>query len=187
MRKFLSIFVWTMSVYTVSAHEIYHPDIYDEDILSPAENYYTNNTNEKKMEPATNNPQLRLVNDYIDAINKGDINTLNRLMADDYLFIDAHDNRVHGKEGMEKSWIGYFEMFPDYRIEIDQIIEKGSTFCLLGYASGTYKNLKNEQNTNYWRVPAAWTIIIENNQVKHWQVYADNYFAIEIISRNTTR
>jgi len=121
---------------------------------------------------------------YIDAINTADIDKLYKLMPDDHLFIDAHNNKVIGRDNMRISWIGYFAMFPDYKIEVNEILEKGSLICIIGYASGTYKGLKNKENSNYWRVPAAWTAIIENNKVKQWQVYADNVFAIEIYNRN---
>ena len=121
---------------------------------------------------------------FVDAINTADVEKLYHLMTEDHIFIDAHDNRVEGRENMKQSWIGYFEMFPDYKIEINEILQKDSLFCILGYASGTYKNRKNKENSNYWRVPAAWSAIIENNQVKHWQVYADNVFSIEIYNRN---
>jgi len=44
--------------------------------------------------------------------------------------------------------------------------------------------LDYENNTNYWRIPAAWRAIIRNNQVLTWQVYADNIIVMEILKRN---
>ncbi|MDU1891412.1 MAG: nuclear transport factor 2 family protein [Dysgonomonas sp.] len=126
----------------------------------------------------------KILQDYVEAINTADTDRLYDLMAEDHIFIDAHDNKVMGRDDMKQSWIGYFKMFPDYKIEINNILEKDSLLCILGYAGGTYKNLKNADNTNYWRVPAAWTAIIEDNRVKQWQVYADNIFPVEIINRN---
>lgn len=128
----------------------------------------------------------KILLEYVDGINKGDVDRLYSLMSEDHLFIDAHDNQVVGRDNMKQSWIGYFAMFPDYKIEVNQILEKDSLLCILGYASGTYKNLRNEENTNYWRVPAAWSAIVENNCIKQWQVYADNTFPIEIYNRNET-
>jgi ketosteroid isomerase-like protein len=126
----------------------------------------------------------RIVIDFVDAINAADVDKLYSLMTNDHLFIDAHDNKVTGRDNMKQAWIGYFTMFPDYKIEINEILEKGSLICLLGYASGTYKNMKNNENSNYWRIPAAWTAIIKDDKVKQWQVYADNIIVMEIINRN---
>jgi hypothetical protein len=34
-------------------------------------------------------------------------------------------------------------------------------------------NLTNELNSNFWRIPASWKAIVENNKIKHWQVFCD--------------
>ncbi len=122
--------------------------------------------------------------EYIKAINESEIDKLYSLMASNYIFIDAHDNRVSGRDAMKQSWIEYFKMFPDYLIEIDEIMEEDTLFAVFGYASGTYKNLKDENNSNYFRAPAAWKVVVEDGLIKHWQVYADNTHAIEIYNRN---
>ena len=127
---------------------------------------------------------IDVVLDYIEAINKADLNRLYFLMSNDYQFIDAHNNYVEGKDNMMQSWIGYFSMFPDYCIEVNEILQKDTLVCILGYAGGTYKNLRNKENSNYWRIPAAWSAIVENNKIKHWQVYADNIIVMDIINRN---
>lgn len=120
---------------------------------------------------------------YINAINTASIDELYTLMTEDHLFIDAHNNNIKGKEDMKQSWIDYFIMFPDYKIEVADILQKENLVCILGYASGTYKNLKNKENNNYWRVPAAWAAVVKDNQIKLWQVYADNIIVMDIIKR----
>jgi ketosteroid isomerase-like protein len=122
--------------------------------------------------------------EFVDAINKADIDKICSLMTVDHIFIDSQDNRATGKENMKKAWAEYFKMFPDYKIEIENILEKSSLVCLFGYASGTYRNLQNENNSNHWRIPAAWKAIVCNNQIKQWQVYADNIIVMDIINRN---
>ena len=126
----------------------------------------------------------KIVLDFVDAINSANVENLYTLMSDDHLFIDSQDNRVIGKETMKQSWIQYFAMFPDYKIEVNEIFEKDSLICMLGYAGGTYKKLKNENNSNYWRVPAAWRCIVKDNKILQWQVYADNIIVMDIINRN---
>lgn len=128
--------------------------------------------------------KTNIVMDFIDAINNANIDKIYSLMAQDHLFIDSQDNKVEGKEKIKQAWIGYFELFPDYKIEVNEIFEKDSIICMLGYASGTYKNIRNKNNSNHWRIPAAWKADVENNQIKSWQVYADNIIVMEIIKRN---
>ena len=122
--------------------------------------------------------------DFVGAINCADIERLIDLMTDNHVFTDSQDHKMTGKENLRLAWIGYFGLFPDYKIEINNILENDSLVCLLGYASGTYKNLQNENNSNYWRIPAAWTAIIKDNQIMSWQVYADNIIVADIINRN---
>lgn len=122
--------------------------------------------------------------EFVNAINTANINKICGLMSDDHVFIDSQDCSVIGKNNMKPCWLEYFNLFPDYKIEIDESFEKDELVCLLGYASGTYRNLHNETDSNHWRIPAAWKAIILNNQIKQWQVYADNIVVMEIINRN---
>jgi len=128
--------------------------------------------------------ETNIVFDFADAISHADVDKICSLMTDDHLFIDSQDNNMEGKENMRQAWTGYFALFPDYKIEIEEIFEKESSICILGHASGTYKNLHNPNNSNHWRIPTAWKAIIIDNRVKHWQVYADNLIVMDIINRN---
>ena len=121
---------------------------------------------------------------FIDAINKSNVEGILNLISEDHVFIDSQDNKLTGKDNLKQAWTGYFELFPDYKIKINEVFEKDSLICMLGYASGTYKNIKNKNNSNYWRIPAAWSAVIENNKVKKWQVYSDNIIVMNIINQN---
>lgn len=125
-----------------------------------------------------------IILEYVDAINKADVDRILNILTVDHILIDSHDNKMTGKDNLRQAWTGYFEMFPDYKIEVNEIINKDSLFCILGYASGTYKNLKNNDNSNYWKIPVAWTAIIKDNLIKQWQIYADNIIVMDIINRN---
>jgi ketosteroid isomerase-like protein len=122
--------------------------------------------------------------EFVDAINHAEIDKIWSLMSDDHLFIDSQENKFVGKDNMKQGWIGYFALFPDYKIEIVETLEKDTLVCMFGYASGTYKNLKDENNSNFWKIPAAWRAIIKDNKVEQWQVYADNIVVIDIINKN---
>jgi hypothetical protein len=103
-------------------------------------------------------------------------------MTGDHTFIDAHGNKAEGKKTMKAAWESYFNWFPDYRIEIVEIFEDGNSFAALGGASGTYEG-KNP-NKNYWKLPAAWRVIVENERIKLWQVYADTKIPFDIIEKS---
>jgi hypothetical protein len=74
---------------------------------------------------------------FIGRINAHDVEGLGALMSDDHTtFIDAHGNRIVGREIMIVGWRAYFELFPDYSIEVNEIFENGDTFAMFGFANG---------------------------------------------------
>jgi len=125
-----------------------------------------------------------IILDYVDAINNADVDRILSLMSDDHILIDSQDHIMTGKDNLRQAWIGYFGLFPDYKIEVNEILEKNSLICILGYASGTYMNLKNKDNSNYWKTPIALTAIVKDNHIMQWQIYADNLIVMDIINRN---
>lgn len=127
---------------------------------------------------------LKIVLDFIESINSANVDRLYNLMSNDHEFIDSRGNSMVGNDNMKKAWIGYFNLFPDYKIGITDTLQNDSIIVLLGYASGTFKTNNNAGNNNYWKVPASWKAIVVDEKIKLWQVYADNSLAIEIMNKN---
>jgi ketosteroid isomerase-like protein len=121
---------------------------------------------------------------FAEAINSHNVDRICSMMAEEHTFVDAHGNRVEGRDKMKAGWAGYFQQFPDYHIELTDIFENGDAIAAFGFASGTYKGLKTENNENYWRLPAAWKAIVEDGKIKLWQVYADTKVVLEVTGRN---
>jgi ketosteroid isomerase-like protein len=119
--------------------------------------------------------------DFVNAINAHDVNKIIALMADDHVFIDAYGNS-EGKEVMKQGWPDYFSWFPDYSIEIDDVLASGDMIVLLGHAGGTYRGKTAYDGKNHWHIPAAWRAIVENRTVKVWQVYADSKIPFDIMN-----
>ncbi len=125
-----------------------------------------------------------VVLEFIDAINNADIAAIEQLMADDHVFIDSAGYTYQGKDLMKKSWINYFEIFPDYRIETVDFTQNKSVVGVFGYASGTYKGKRNNKNSNYYRIDAAWKVIVKKGQIARWQIYCESKKPEEIVARN---
>jgi hypothetical protein len=105
-------------------------------------------------------------------------------MSDDHIFIDGSGGKHIGKIDMKEGWQNYYQMFPDYSVDITDIVDDTLVIGLFGYASGTYKINKNKTNSNFWKTPAAWKVIVENKKIKHWQVFCDYTRLMEIIKKN---
>ncbi|MFI5185245.1 MAG: nuclear transport factor 2 family protein [Chitinophagales bacterium] len=126
----------------------------------------------------------KIVYDFVNAINEHDIEKMCLLMTGDHMFIDAHGNRVTGKDKMKAGWQAYFQWFPDYNIEITDMFPGEETLAAFGFASGTFKGIHTAGNKNYWRLPAAWKIKLTGNRISLWQVYADTKIPFDIIDKN---
>lgn len=118
---------------------------------------------------------------FVDAINGHDVERIVSLMTDDHIFIDAYGN-TESRDAMKKGWPGYFSWFPDYRIEVSDVLVSGNVVALFGHASGTYHGIETPDNMNHWRIPAAWRVVVEHGKVKVWQVYADSKIPFDIMN-----
>ena len=64
-------------------------------------------------------------------------------------------------------------MTEDYRIEIEETIGSGNVVVLLGVASGTYTADGELHAENRWETPAAWKAVVRDDRVAEWRVWAD--------------
>ena len=120
-----------------------------------------------------------VVLNYVSAINNADILEMDKIMSNDLLYIDSAGKEYRGKEVMIQAWITYFTMFPDYKIEVTEITENDAMIGLFGSASGTF----NEKKTAYYRLPAAWKVIVREGNIVHWQVYCESKKIEEIMKK----
>ena len=121
---------------------------------------------------------------FVRSINNQNPAEMLSLMSDNHRLIDAHGAEFSGKEKMEAAWQAYFDLFPDYRIDVTDIFESDNIVALFGSASGTFRGDKKKKE-NVWHLPAAWKAIVVEGKIEQWQVYADTKIPFEIIERNS--
>jgi len=122
-----------------------------------------------------------IANQFIEAINDHDVDSLCGLMTEDHTFIDSGGDVYKGIENMRRAWSDYFKMFPDYTIDAPEFVVSGDTIVLLGKASGTCSVDGTMKAENRWEIPAAWKAVVADDKVKLWQVFADNAPIMEIM------
>ena len=106
---------------------------------------------------------------FVKAINDHDVDKIYNFMTDGHIFIDGSGGQHIGKIGMKEGWQNYYLLFPDYSIQITDVIEDNSIIGLFGYASGSYKSIKIE--TNFWKTTASWKAIVKNNKIDNGTNY----------------
>jgi uncharacterized protein (TIGR02246 family) len=118
---------------------------------------------------------------FMDAINSRDVDKLCALMTEDHRFVDGLGNAMKGRESMRKGWMGYFQLFPDYRVSHEEILSHGELVAVFGSAEGTYAPKGQAAKENHWSAPAAWMAIVKDKLIQEWRVYADNQAARKIM------
>jgi ketosteroid isomerase-like protein len=120
---------------------------------------------------------------FITAINSHNIDLISEMVSDDHKFTDSQGSIYRGKELMTRGWTNYLQMFPDYKIDIDEIYNEGNKIMFTGKASGTFGTDKSIKE-NHWEINAAWRVLVVSDKIKEWQVFGDNKPVYEIIDRN---
>ena len=142
------------------------------------------NRNEDKGKPVKTIERVETVaRQFVEVINRGDVEAICDLMTEDHLFIDTTGKVCDGREKMKKAWIRYFAIIPDYLVDISETLVSGNTVALIGKASGTYAPDGQIRSENHWVVPAAWRAVIAGDKVKEWQIFADLEAVQEIARR----
>ncbi len=117
---------------------------------------------------------LRVARQFVERINRHDVDALCALLAGDHRFVDGLGNEVSGREKLREGWRAYFAWFPDYTIVVEHSFEQGDTVALFGRARGTYAAEGKPDPVRRWEIPAAWLAVVRDGLVAEWRVYADN-------------
>ena len=117
--------------------------------------------------------EIAVVKAFMAAINRADISAMTELMAEDHTCVVPDGSTVRGRDEVIAGWPGYFEMFPDYRVDVEDILQDGNLVAVFGSAFGTYNGKRGLVTENVIEMPAAWRAIVRDGKIKLWQVYAD--------------
>lgn len=94
---------------------------------------------------------------FVARLNAHDVEGLLRLMTSDHEFIDMAGVPVRGREAMRGAWEGYFRHFPDYRLEVGDIVSAGDRVHFSGNSPE----------------PALWSARVVGGLVAQWRVSED--------------
>jgi ketosteroid isomerase-like protein len=127
--------------------------------------------------------------DFVRAINQQDPDMLASMMTPDHRFIDSLGHSARGWEGVTEGWRLYFQMVPDYRLDIEETYVQEGSVVMLGMARGTYSHAfedvqamgmpnqmedSGSREPKRWQTPAAVRARVEDGKVSEWRIYADN-------------
>jgi ketosteroid isomerase-like protein len=126
--------------------------------------------------------EVETVLEFLDRINRRDVDKLVELMTEDHLFVDSLGQQMQGRETMRLGWRGYYAMCPDYWTSHEEVFQNGNRVAVFGAAGGTIGADGRLPSENRWRTPVAWLAVVEKGAVKEWRVYADNKPVYDILA-----
>jgi hypothetical protein len=124
-----------------------------------------------------------IVEAFVDAINGGRAERVVPLMNQSGMFIDAPRKRLEGRGKLLAGWRSYFQLRPDYRIEIEGMSVDEREAMPHGWAGGAPRRGGRAVEGGGWRIPAAWRAVTDARGVLLWQVYADNRPVFALLER----
>lgn len=106
------------------------------------------------------------------------------MLTEGTYFQDSQNRILQGKDRVSQGWEKYWELFPDYHIEIEHVFAEKDKFAVFAITTATYKNRQTEVNENQWKVPIAWQVQIQQGKITSWKMYGDTKIIYEIIRNN---
>lgn len=115
-----------------------------------------------------------IVKEYIKKINEHDLKGLLEMTSEDAVFIDSMGINTTGRLDMRKAWDVLLTFFPDYTVQVKDIISKNGMVAVFGTAKGTLATDGRILDENKFEIPASWTAVVKEGKIAKWRVYADN-------------
>jgi hypothetical protein len=115
-------------------------------------------------------PAVEVAERFIDCINRGDVEGLAPLMAEDYQLKVFDEPAVIGRELGVEGWRGYAAGFPDYVIHPHRIVERDGVVAVLGHTTGSHLGLPDDEES---RLTLVWVADIAGDTVRSWTLVED--------------
>ena len=171
-------------MHIVQTHTEKPHSIYETSEQQQSEKIQPEQVQPEQVQPvALTGKSTEIVNDYIKSINSHDINRLLELTCDDAEFIDSMGIDTKGKYEMQNAWNVLWTFFPDYTVQVKEVICKNGTVAVFGTAKGTLATDGRMLQENKFEIPASWTATVTDGKISKWRVYADNQPVRKLIEK----
>jgi hypothetical protein len=85
-------------------------------------------------------------------------------MTENHRFIDSAGNQTVGRDSMRVGWQSFFDTWPDYRNEFQELYRSENRVIIVGRSHCSDAALDG---------PAIWTATVENGKLAEWRVWND--------------
>lgn len=115
-------------------------------------------------------PPVAAVVSFIDGVNRGDLDRLAILMANDHRLHVFDESPLAGKTANMEAWAAYIASFPEYVIYPHQMVARNADVVVLGHTTGSHPGLSDEEEST---LTVLWRASVEDGRLTLWQLIAD--------------
>jgi hypothetical protein len=116
-------------------------------------------------------PPVAVVIGFIDCINRGDVEGLGALMAEEHRLIVLDEPPVVGRDENVRAWRGYASSFPNYVIYPRALTVAEDRVAVLGSTTGSHLGLADDVES---QLSVIWIAEVEDGAVRVWQIVEDS-------------
>jgi hypothetical protein len=113
---------------------------------------------------------LALTLSFIDAINRGNVDRLADLMAEDYELSVFDEAPRRGRSQGIADWRGYLSSFPNYIILPQKLATQGDQTAVLGATTGSHLGLPDKEEI---KLTLIWLAKIAGGKIRLWRLIPD--------------
>ncbi len=119
--------------------------------------------------------------EYLAAINAHELDSINKFLSDNHIFINPQNKRSEGKESMINEWKELFEIFPDYQLSVTELHEIADGVVAIGTTLASAGEKKTIENS--FAIPFAIKCSILDEKIVAWQMIADTKISSAVMDR----
>jgi len=105
--------------------------------------------------------------EFLSQINSHNLDGMIALLSDDAVYINPFGEEIADPFVVKYAWNRHFDSYPDFFVEVEQVIESGNYVAVFGQSISTPGLVEGAEN----KVPTAWRVRIEFGKVSSWQVF----------------
>lgn len=113
-----------------------------------------------------------LARSFVEAIDSRDFGRIDALITDDHVFtVNAEQHR--GRDALRQAWSGWWELAPNLRTRIEEIIDAGDHIVVRMIASGSMARWNGTVIPGEWSFPVAAIAKVREGRISEWREYCD--------------
>ena len=109
---------------------------------------------------------------FLDAAGKRSFEALQRHMTDDHVFA-FNEEETRGGKALEKAWTEWWQMVPDLKMEVVQVLEAGQKVVIQMTSKGTCAVKDGQTINGAWSYPVVAIVTVRDGKVAEWREFAD--------------